>query len=569
MTISASMDEQAPPPHELSWLRFFRYASVILIVVLGGLAFSKFYPPARNGHLLRMAKVFVKNADLRSATLCLEQILVSEPRNLDATLMMAELSEANRSPQTLVWRKRVVQIAPESFRYRIDWIKAALKMGEITLAAEGLATVDEAGRRTAAFHHLAASIAIAWNNLPEAERHAALALQKEPDNDGYKFNAALIWMQADDTERRQKGREMMLGMADHSEFRYRALRAMANEAIRKKDWKEAATHSWSVQAEPQSTFEDRISHLDLLEETKDPKRNEFLASVQTLVAENADATVSVTMWMIKSGMAREALGWLESLPGGMQIKAPVRMAQAEALSALEDWPGLQRSLEIADWRNFEFLRQAYFARMARALGQQEAFASHWDAAILGAARNTGPLSLLNRLAREWGWQKESDALLWDVAASGANNRWALEALYDKYEKAGDSRSLYQVVLRMLEIKPDDVMARNNFALLSLLLNIRVDQAHATSRKLYSEFSGSPVVVSTYAYSLLLQGKPQAAVNVFKALPEEQLSDPAVAAYYGIVLAGNGERERAMKYFELAKPARLLPEEWALIPGDPP
>lgn len=566
VTLYQAMDQEVPPPpdHWAGWMRFFRYATALTLLVLFALAFRKFYPPARNAHLLRVAKVFAKNAQLRPATLSLQQILVSDPRNLDAVLMMAELAEASNSPQTLVWRKRVVQIAPESFRYRVDWIKAALKMGEVALAAEGLATVDEAGRRTAVFHHLAASIAIAWNHVSEAEQHAAYALKLEPDNDGYKFNLALIWMQAEDEARHSKGREMMLALSDHSEFRYRALRAIISESVEQRNWKEATKHSWALQSEPQSTLDDRLNHLDLLDRVKDSKLGEFLASVQIMVVKSPDAVLTTGMWMVQHARAREALEWVATLPPEERLTPPLRVLEAESYAALNDWKGLANYLDLTDWKTFEYLRQAYLARMARAENREEAFEEHWDAATHGATGNTRALTLLNRLAREWNWSKQSDDLLWDVAAGTFNNRWALEALYQRYEKAGDTRSLYQVVLRMLEIKPNDMVSRNNFALLSMLLGVRVEQAHAICRELFTADPENPIILSTYAYSLLLQGKSQAAVNVFKALPEERLTEPSVAAYYGIVLAANGEKEGARKYAQLARKASLLPEERALL-----
>lgn len=566
MTAVANMQEhpELVPEHEISWMRFLRYFTALTLLVMAMLAVKKFYPPARNEHLLRMAKVFLKNSHLKEATLSLQQILVSDPNHLDATLMMAELTEATGSPRALFWRKRVVEIRPESFRYRMDWIKSALKLGEIGFAAEGLATVDEGGRRTAAFHHLAASIAIGWKQFAEAEKHAGLALQLEPENDGYKFNLALIWLAAEDMARRTKGVEIMQALTSHSEFRYRALRSLVTESAESKKLDEAIERSWELQVEPQCSLDDRIAHLDLLDEKKASKLDDFLASVMTSVESNGEATLSLALWMIQHGRARQALQWISRLPGPELVKAPIRMAHAEAYASLKDWDGLANYLNVSDWKEFEFLRRAYFARRARELKQSDAFAQEWGGAIHSASGKVGPLSMLNRLAREWNWAKESDDLLWDVAGTQANNRWALEALYEKYEKAGDSRSLYQVILRMLEVKPNDMVARNNFALLSLLLNVRVDQAHLVARELFSAYPKSPIVLSTYAYSLHVQGKSQAAVNVFKALSEEQLAQPSVAAYYGVILHGNGERDRAKKYIELGRKGSFLPEERALI-----
>jgi hypothetical protein len=55
-----------------------------------------------------------------------------------------------------------------------------------------------------------------------------------------------------------------------------------------------------------------------------------------------------------------------------------------------------------------------------------------------------------------------------------------------------------------------------------------------------------------------------AVKVMSQLTPEQLHDPSIAAYYGIVLAGAGQNDAAREYFALAEKAPLLPEEEELV-----
>lgn len=550
--------------HWSRWMRVLRYAIALACLGLMVWAAKAFYPPARNNHLIRMAKVFIRYNEFRNASLSLRQALVSDDRNIDAILLMAELSELSNSPQTLIWRKRAVEVAPEHVRYRMDYVKSALKLGETSVAAEALATIDEAGRRTAAYHHLAASIAIAWKQIAKAEFHASKALELEPDNDGYKFNLGLLWLQLADETRQRKGAEIVRAMVDHSEFRSRALRSLAADAAARGDLPTALSNSWDLQLEVDSTLNDRVTHLTLLEKAKDPKADEFLASLRTVVSKDPEAILSVVMATLRPERSRETLAWIDSLPAAVQTSFPVRMATAECYAAARNWDELKKFLDLREWDNLEFLRRAYYARIHRAQGKEELFTEAWDEAIQHATRKTGPLSLLNRLAGEWGWTKESDDLLWDVAGGQFNNIWALEQLYQKYEKAGDSRSLYQVILRLLELKPNDLVAQNNFALLSLLLNVRHEQAIEVARALYSRHSKNPVILSTYAYSLLAQNKVQAALNVFGALSPEQLEDPNVAAYYSLALHAAGKPADAAKYASLAKSARLLPEERALL-----
>jgi len=48
------------------------------------------------------------------------------------------------------------------------------------------------------------------------------------------------------------------------------------------------------------------------------------------------------------------------------------------------------------------------------------------------------------------------------------------------------------------------------------------------------------------------------------LSADQLREPSVAAYYGIVLVAAGQREKARQYLRRAAETKLLPEEKALV-----
>jgi hypothetical protein len=48
------------------------------------------------------------------------------------------------------------------------------------------------------------------------------------------------------------------------------------------------------------------------------------------------------------------------------------------------------------------------------------------------------------------------------------------------------------------------------------------------------------------------------------LSPDQLRDPSVAVYYGLILAAAGQKEKAREYLGRASQANLLPEEKALV-----
>ena len=62
----------------------------------------------------------------------------------------------------------------------------------------------------------------------------------------------------------------------------------------------------------------------------------------------------------------------------------------------------------------------------------------------------------------------------------------------------------------------------------------------------------------------MPGRSEKAVKVMEALPPEQVRQPEIAAYYGIILAAAGDHARAAEFLDLSETATLLPQEKALV-----
>jgi predicted Zn-dependent protease len=121
-----------------------------------------------------------------------------------------------------------------------------------------------------------------------------------------------------------------------------------------------------------------------------------------------------------------------------------------------------------------------------------------------------------------------------------------------------------VLLHRQGFRPDDRAVQNNVAQLSLLLNLNTERAQRMARDLHQSEPTNAVYASTYAFGLHAAGDSKKAEQVLGALKPEQLRDPAIAAYYGIILAGAGDHARAAEYLDLGEKAGLLPEEKALL-----
>jgi Flp pilus assembly protein TadD len=155
-------------------------------------------------------------------------------------------------------------------------------------------------------------------------------------------------------------------------------------------------------------------------------------------------------------------------------------------------------------------------------------------------------------------------LLWNLSKNPEKQMEAVQTLYRYYAKNGDTAGLYRVLVRWSEVAPDDLNVKNNLAQVSLLLGADRDQARRTAAELYEKAPSNPAYATTYAYSLLSNGKVDAARQVMNKLTEAQLRDPTISLYYGICLAASHD-EKARPFLEEGLQAKmLLPEEKALL-----
>ena len=242
---------------------------------------------------------------------------------------------------------------------------------------------------------------------------------------------------------------------------------------------------------------------------------------------------------------------------------PVPVAVADCYVAANDWDGLQQWCKNRNWGDLELFRHMYLSRALRERGDNLGSKSEWSTALQEAGSDGERLFTLEQSVAKWGWKQEEEDLLWMLGKDLQKQNLALAALYQCSRK-GDTGDLYRVVARLCEIKADDEKAQNNFAQLSLLLNLNLEHAHEVAEQLYRKDSKNPLFASTYAFSLYRKGRYAQAATVMSELEPAELEKPGMAAYYCLFLAAAGDKAKAAEYLEKGSGARLLPEEKALL-----
>ncbi len=243
---------------------------------------------------------------------------------------------------------------------------------------------------------------------------------------------------------------------------------------------------------------------------------------------------------------------------------PLRFALADAYVRLQDWATLKVILQHGSWDQAEPIRRALQAKIARETGDDIGFEKNWVAAVGAAGKDSASLNLLQTIAFQWNWPAKATAVLWMLAVNPDTQRDALQALYNYYAAQRDTTGLYRTLSRLVVAIPDDPAVRNNFAQISLLLKAETSHARGIAQDLYQAHPHDAAYASTYAFALFQSGDVKGALKIMSQCTPEQLHDPSVAAYFGILLAAAGQHEAAAEYLDVATRAKLLPEEEELV-----
>ncbi|MBI5385478.1 MAG: tetratricopeptide repeat protein [Verrucomicrobia bacterium] len=550
------------------WASLKRFRKLILIgfgacIVLAVLAVwigRPYYRHHKEKRFVTMAKDFLKQGKIPNATLSARLALSLNPTNVEACRVMVGAAEASGAPEAVFWLQKVVDLEPNAFTNRLHLAKAAFLRRDLARAQKALSGVDEASRKTAAYHEMAGLLAVAANKLDESEAHLTEAAKLDPENKRLQLNLAVLQLQDRDQGVAQGARASLEKLSTDEKFRLDALRVLANAAVRSNDLAGALGSTRRLIADPAASLSDRLLHLSLLAQAKDAGYAGYLAALQKEVEKKPEEVYGLTGWMISRRLADEAWKWLNALPSETKKEVPVLIATADALMAKKDWAALGPLLQKEKWGNLEFCRLGLQARAAFETQQTVAQESYWRAAVREAGEKPRALAALVQMASAWKWQEEKESLLWLIAQKQPREPWPLKELSRLYLEAGDTSGLHKVYAAMLSSDAKSLRAKNDLATTSLLLKTNLTQAQTLAKEAFEQRPEDPAVSTTYAYALHVQGQTAEALKVLEKLKPQHLEIPSIAVYYGVILRATGQTNSAKKYLTLASKGRLLPEE---------
>ena len=541
--------------------------SIMALVCLGGgYVAYRGYVSARHARLIRQTRTFLAKPDPRKARLCLQRLLRYNPKDVEACRLMAELTESTRSPGAVLWRSRVVELNPHSLDDRLALATSAVMFRDYASATNALEGVDAAGKKTARYHNLAGAVASTANHLAEAEANFLEATRLDPTNQISQLNLAVVRLHSTNTQSVSEARAMLTRIASSSSAQQcLALKELVVDAISSSQTNTALALSRDLVQQTNSTFRDRLLRLDVLKGTQNAEFKPFLAAVQREAGTNTAKIYDLTMWQMTRTGPAETLAWLRSLPMNLQTNQPVALLVAECLTLGRDWKGLQATLEPQNWAELEFMRYAFKARALRGQDLVGAAKGEWELALKVANNQKASLSMLLQLAAQWNWQSEGEELLWSIVNGYPEDKWAYQALSQVLFVGGRTRPLMMLYSQALKRSPKDLGIKNNLAMTALLLEASELKPHELARDVYQKAPTNSAYASTYAFSLHLQEKDAEALKIIEQLKPQDLQDPSIAGYYGLILKATGNAAKARTYLDSASKTKLLlPEERKLF-----
>jgi Flp pilus assembly protein TadD len=541
---------------------------LLILAGMGWVAYKQGLPRYRHfaeKQYSRQAWKFMINRDFSRAFLRARQSLAINSKNPVATQVIADLADMAGSPYAIYWRQRAELLAP-TVTNQLALASTALKLEPFpySITAKTLDEITPENQSTVTYHLIAGALAVKLDNFAEAEQNYAAAVKIRPGDPASQMSLAVVRLQSQNPRLIADARTTLETLDAGGKLGLLPLRSLVAESMARQDFDRAEQLSSNLMTNSQALFGDRMLHLAILHAARRPNFQAFLKDTEQRASQNPVYIGELGTWLNQFGYATESLAWLQGLPTSVRHEELVPLVLADSYISLKRWNDLESYLEGEQWPGMEYIRIAMLAFAIRNESERADYDVVWQRAVGLASKSPASLNLLAQLAASWSWKAEAGQVLWQAVDNFPNQDWPLVELKNLYIAQKDTKNLRRVFQIEFQRHPADKFAENNYAMLSLLLGEDTWTAHQYAAELHASAPDNPTFTSTYAFSLYLQGKTKQGIAVLQSLKPEDLSRPGTAAYYGILLAADGQVQAARDCFAKSTDAFLLPEEMALV-----
>jgi len=546
------------------WKRWL-LAGLLAVPLLGGgyyLARHQAWPAVkawRTGRMNRDARAFLTAGDPANALLTARKSLQSSTRNPEAWRIAVAASLARSRPEA-VWYQDSLAREDPTRENRLELMRLALRFDVPGYALATIPALEKEAVADPEFHRLAAQAFARTGQPAEARHHLAALTQLQPDDHAAQFDLAEIELAADPARKDPALRPQLLALADRPELRTRALTLLLRDNLSGRVTAGTDELIRRLQASPEIDVAGRLLVIEGLFFLRRPEAPQLFAQLQAEVAARPADVVRVQDFLTRTGRAERVQPWTATLPAATRQDEDVQRMVAEALLSLGDAAGLEAFLRGGRWAKNDYLRAVLLAHAYRDLGRAADFAEAWKLALISGGGDLRKATALLARVDAWRWIPERHEVVWKIFALAPTNESVQHILILWERHQGNTANLNRLFTRIVEVQPQDEVARNNLAYTSLLLDANLTRAGTLAAELAAAAPQNPFYATTFALALYKQGKVAAALARLDALTAAEQTEPVRQLLRALCLAALGQAGPASDQMNRVVLRDMLPEE---------
>lgn len=538
--------------------------AVLLVLAAGGLFAARKYlkPVVKEWRIDRYnadAREFLAKEDPLNALVLARKSIQSVRDHPEGWRIAAAAAKKLDRAEAIFYQDNLAKIQPTKENY-LELIRLAVHFRQYPYAIQAVNRAAELAVNEAEYYELAAR---SYRELgrPLGAKYFLVALTTlRPADTRAQLDLAEIEMSEDPDRKDLALRGRVRALADVPELRVRALSLLLNESIKARLRVETIELMGRLQASPTLGIPEKMLLVEASRIAQPDRTDALLASLLTDASRTPEDSAKVIDFLVAQGWSDRVAPWYASLPDESKSNENVRRAHAEALFELRRWDALRAALLSGNWPSMEYLRRALLSYSYRVEGRSAEFDEAWKGAVVEAGGDIRQCLALLQKVQAWRWEKEAFDVMWRLFSLAPDNAQVRQQLLIWERRQGNTANLNRLFARITDLDANDVVAANNFAYTSLLLDANLTRAGLISQNLVNADPTNPFYITTRSLSLLKQGKPDEALRLFETLRESARAQPERIAVHALLLARNGQSARASERLNNLVRTGLLPEE---------
>ena len=510
-----STDLQKKPSRTLFQWIVLVCAAVLSIAAVGLMAYWTYHKAKlwRAHYLTRAAESLIEQNKMTEAQTKLMAAFNLEPRDLEVVKTMAHYELSLQNIHALSFYHLMLQLPKVTKDDQREAAVGFLTFGDVKSASEVVSALIAQNPEAQDY---ALEGRVYWQAGKKADAVTVLrqATAMEPDNRAIKLLLAQVLAVTAGEDENSEAAELLRALADAQDKE--ALRAL--EIMARNPKLDLESRRWTLDKlrhHPLLDDEGRFASWELEKNIGDREPGAVINdAVDFFRSSEPSRKARAARWLYVQGEPERVLELAK--PPASSDSQDLFLARMDALASLKRWNDVEN--EMTDTaplpHSMIFL---YRARAAQELGQPDISAMNWNRARAAATTENGMLSYLAEYAVKVGAIEEAKKTYAQMARDPEQAQQGYAGLLQVESHSGTNEEILQTLKQMMTDLPTLPEPKNDWAYLSLLMNMNVDEAFQSAQTLVKANPTFLAYRTTLALAYLKKNDPASALKVYDGL----------------------------------------------------